>query len=61
MRGANSNPLETISAAATAIASAGNRVPQASVQVSNLIRILSYLKSDSMDIRSGYFVFVVVC
>ncbi|PSS04187.1 hypothetical protein CEY00_Acc20027 [Actinidia chinensis var. chinensis] len=32
MRGANSNPLETISAAATAIASAGNRVPQASVQ-----------------------------
>ena len=38
MRGANNNALETISAAATAIASAENRVPQASVQVSNLIR-----------------------
>ncbi|XP_058224059.1 uncharacterized protein LOC131333513 [Rhododendron vialii] len=32
MRGANSNTLDTISAAATAIASAENRVPQASVQ-----------------------------
>lgn len=42
MRGANSNTLDTISAAATAIASAENRVPQASVQVYYLIRLIHF-------------------
>lgn len=40
MRGANSNTLDTISAAATAIASAENRVPQASL-VSQFLAWLS--------------------
>ncbi|XP_057478583.1 uncharacterized protein LOC130765972 [Actinidia eriantha] len=61
MRGANNNALETISAAATAIASAENRVPQASVQKrrwGSCWSIYSCFGSQKQNTRIGHAVLV---